>query len=387
MISIHSIREKKSVNEKLNHVSMNEHYYQFFQTKKIQMDINLDAHKRYLGIYEAAVFQAKISLSGMIDIETNGPNNGDTRSLFVPIKQLRGVKKIDKIVLNGQPILKEPTQKTLNNMTGFVVDLSTFDHDSTIEYDIELTLAGSEKLKILPLARETQVNMQSNWTSPSFIGDYLPDERTITKEGFNAQWQINRMLSDVQSDDQPIVNGRYSYDHNSHNTYVDNDAFGVKVMIAANVYHVNERSVKYSFLIVLLSFAAFFLAELFFKLRLHPFHYLIIGVSLSVFYLLLLSISEFLHFNMAFVIAASAITTMIAGYCSVVFKQKSRGLMTGVFFALLYGFIFILVKAEQTSLLMGSIAIWLILAMVMYLTRKIDWYAINMNEGDGEKSA
>ncbi len=157
-------------------------------------------------------------------------------------------------------------------------------------------------------------------------------------------------------------------------------------MIAANVYQVNERSVKYSFLIVLLSFAAFFLAELFFKLRLHPFHYLIIGVSLSVFYLLLLSISEFLHFNKAFMIAASAITVMVSGYCSVVLKQRKRGVLTGLFFASLYGFIFVLVKAEHSSLLMGSIAIWLILSTVMYLTRKIDWYAINVHEGDDKKN-
>jgi len=143
---------------------------------------------------------------------------------------------------------------------------------------------------------------------------------------------------------------------------------------------VNERTVKYSFLIVLLTFAGFFLAELFFKLRLHPFQYLLIGVSLSVFYLLLLSLSEYIKFNWAFLISALSIIVLIASYCSVVLKQRKRGVFTGLLFVLLYGFIFVLVKAEETSLLMGAIGIWLILAMIMYLTRKIDWYAVSVDD-------
>ena len=153
--------------------------------------------------------------------------------------------------------------------------------------------------------------------------------------------------------------------------------FGVEVLIPANIYQVNERTVKYALLIMLLTFAGFFLAEMFFKLRLHPFQYLLIGFALSIFYLLLLSLSEYLHFDWAFLLAAASTVLLISGYCAVILGNKRRGALTASLFILLYGFIFVLVKAEQLSLLMGAIGIWVFLAAVMYLTRKIDWYNIN----------
>jgi inner membrane protein len=258
----------------------------------------------------------------------------------------------------------------MNGLLGFEVDLEDLPQNLKLNYQIELSLIGSNQLDILPLARETIIHMQSNWNSPSFVGDSLPDERQITKQGFSATWNINNLIQNTTKE------------ATTQNNFVMEQSYpsiGVKILIPANIYQVNERTVKYSFLIVLLTFAGFFLAELFFKLQLHPFQYLLIGVSLSVFYLLLLSLSEYLLFNLAFLISASSIILLIGGYCSVVLQQRVRGLYTGLLFTVLYGFIFILVKAEQTSLLMGAIGIWLILALVMYLTRKIDWYKVNVS--------
>ena len=344
--------------------------YYSIQSDQTDFKIDLQAEKRYLGIYEAAVYVTKLKLSGLIDVNADKyyrENSKVSLGLFVPFKHLRGLKSIDKIIINGQEFTDLPKKHQSKQMLGFVIDLHKKEIIKPLKYQIHLSVAGSQQFDILPLAKSTNVIMQSNWNSPSFVGDYLPDERTITEQGFNAKWNINQLNQNSQSSSRFLMDQTYP-------------SFGVKIMIPANIYQVNERTVKYSFLVIVLTFAGFFLTELFFKLILHPFQYLLIGFSISTFYLLLLSLSEYLSFNWSFLIAAGAIVLLISGYCSVVLQQAKRGILTGVLFSLLYSFIFILVKAEETSLLMGSIAILLILATVMYLTRKIDWYNVNVTK-------
>ena len=344
------------------------------QSTIINLDINLEAEKRYLGIYEAAIYQAKVNLTGSIKNHFSNLKQSKKLKLFIPIKHIKGLKKIEAITINGKQLMSIPQQKLLNNLVGIEFDIDESFQNQILNYKIQMTLAGSGQFDILPLAKETSVNMLSNWSSPSFTGDSLPDIRDITSHGFRATWHINNL---IQNFTKNKTNG-----HNSNHNFIlekNLPSIGVKILIPANIYQVNQRTVKYSFLIVLLTFAGFFLAELFFKLRLHPFQYLLIGVSLSVFYLLLLSLSEYLLFNFAFLLSASSIILLIGGYCSVVLQQRKRGILTAFLFSILYGFIFILVKAEQTSLLMGAIGIWLTLALIMYLTRKIDWYKVNVS--------
>lgn len=336
-------------------------------------DIQLDAEKRYLGIYEAAIYVSHITMSGSINLDELSQDRPIEMKIFIPLKQPKGLKQIEEIIINGQPLEAKTHLKTINNMSGIEIDLNQ-QQTNKINYEISLSLVGSNQFDILPLAKNTTVNIKSNWASPSFIGDSLPDERQITEKGFTATWHVNNLFH--SSFKQTVLNNNQN---NQYLTKDDSPTIGVKIIIPANVYQVNQRTVKYSFLIVLLTFTGFFLAELFFNLRLHPFQYLLIGVSLTVFYLLLLSLSEYLRFNTAFIISASSIIVLIAGYCSVVLQQRKRGIYTGILFAVLYGFIFVLVKAEETSLLMGAIGVWLMLALVMYLTRKIDWYKVNVS--------
>jgi inner membrane protein len=346
--------------------------YKSILSESLTIDLNIDAEKRYLGIYEAAVFKSEILIKGQVDlnvvksselIESQSP-----LKLFIPIQEMKGLKKIRKLLINGKQKKLSKKQIHFNHLKGVVVDLEYNANIQSIIYDIELDLAGSQKFDILPMAGDTSVKIKSNWPSPSFIGDFLPEQRNINDSGFQAQWQVNELNHNL---------GRVLYPNKESSHNYNYPSFGVKIHIPANIYQVNQRTVKYSFLIILLTFAGFFLAELFFKLRLHPFQYLLIGVSLSVFYLLLLSLSEFLSFGISFLFSSISIIVLIAGYCSVVLGQRIRGIYTGVLFSLLYGFIYILVNAEQTSLLMGSIGIWVFLALVMYITRKINWYDLN----------
>ncbi len=334
--------------------------------------IDLDANKRYLGIYEVPVFTVKVQLSGFIEIDPDlhlGKHDSwSINQLFLPIKEMRGLKSIDKILINEQNAKLSQQQHKYEGLTGLNVSLKDFSQQTRLNYEIDLTLSGSEQFDIIPLAGQTQVKIQSNWPSPSFIGNFLPTNREISPEGFVANWQVNELNHNF---------GRVLKGDKHYGLVNNKPSFGVKVLIPADIYQVNERTVKYGLLIMLLTFAGFFLAEMFFQLKLHPFQYILIGFSLTVFYLLLLAFSEYLRFAWAFLFAALAIIGLIAGYCSVVLKQRKRGIYTGILFALLYGFIYIMVRAEQASLLMGAIGIWLFLAAVMYLTRKINWYSIN----------
>lgn len=376
ILNLYSV-QKHIQNSRNKELNTNYHEAQSIQSTRFKIDINLDAEKRYLGIYEAAIYRAEINLSGSIASHLINQQKFEDLKLFIPIKYIKGLKKITQITINGKQIDTIPQQKTLNNLNGIEIELDDSFKKEKLSYQIQLTMAGSGQFHVLPLAKETIINLESNWNSPSFTGDSLPNERNITTHGFTASWHLNMPIQSFTKDENNETTAL-----NRFNLVEKIPSVGVNILIPANIYQVNERTVKYSFLIVVLTFSGFFLSELFFKLRLHPFQYLLIGVSLSVFYLLLLSLSEYLTFSLAFLISASSIIVLISSYCSVVLKQRKRGVYTGLLFAILYGFIYILVNTEQTSLLMGAIGIWLILALIMYLTRNIDWYKVNVSRTD-----
>ena len=349
--------------------------------EQFNLDIKVDAEKRYFGIYELPVFVSQLKLTGSIildaDMHIDGHSHWSVKRLFIPIKEMRGLKKVNYLNVNNVPRKRSKQQEPYMGLNGFWIDVSSLEQAQTVNFDIGLVLAGSRRLNILPLAGQSDVRMQSNWPSPSFKGSFLPETRVIEDTGFQAKWSVNELNHGLGR----VLEQNKKYELESMG------AFGVEILIPANIYQVNERTVKYSLLVMLLTFAGFFLAEMFFKLRLHPFQYLLIGFSLSVFYLLLLSLSEYLYFDWAFVLSSLSTVVLISGYCMVVLGNKRRGLSTAGIFLLLYGFIFVLVKAEQLSLLMGAIGIWMFLAAVMYLTRKIDWYNINQTTEENKKEA
>jgi len=350
-----------------------------------KLNAKIDASTRYLGIYEVPVFVADVRMSGKIEIDSvknlDQKEDWSLDHIFIPIESMRGLKAVNELKINNQDVEVSQQQIQINGQTGISLDLSPLNlrldkADLKLSYLIGLSLAGSEQFSVLPMAGQSDIDIKANWPSPSFNGDFLPAQRAIDEKGFSAQWQVNELNHNLGRviRHTPEQNNSASQRFNSYSGSTHWPSLGVQILIPADNYQVNERTIKYSLLIMVLTFAGFFLAETFFKLRLHPFQYLLIGFSLTAFYLLLLSISEYLYFNLAFGIAALANISLIVGYCSVILKQRKRGVLTGLLFAVLYAFIFVLVKSEQSSLLMGAIGIWVFLGLVMYLTREIDWY-------------
>jgi inner membrane protein len=239
--------------------------------------------------------------------------------------------------------------------------------DGINNFEIDLTLSGSESLTFLPLGKETNVNVTSNWGDPSFTGNFLPEERKITDTSFEASWKILDLNRNYQQ----------SWIRKNNKVEIASSAFGLNFFVPMNGYTEVIRSVKYVLMFIGLTFTIFFLVEYLGKKRIHPIQYLLVGFSLVVFYLLLLSISEHLQFNLAYLISSASIILLIGLYSLSVLKSKMFAFFISLALAALYGFLYILLLNEDYSLLIGSIGIFVVLAVIMYFLRNINWYKAN----------
>jgi inner membrane protein len=226
---------------------------------------------------------------------------------------------------------------------------------------LALELVGTEQLAIVPMGSDTQVRLTSNWPHPSFGGQFLPVERTVTDQGFEASWRISSLASSAQHD----VAQKKAVAETLSVTFVD----------PGNTYALSDRATKYGLLFVGLSFLAVGLFEFMKSLRVHPVQYLLVGSAVCIFFLLLVSLSEHLPFGLAYGLAAAACVLLLMYYACYMLKSWWRGLPFGLGIGALYGMLFVLLQMEQTALVLGAITLFGVLSAVMLLTRHVDWYA------------
>ncbi len=242
--------------------------------------------------------------------------------------------------------------------TGFInlkEVLSDSSFSLTIEYD------GSKRIAIVPIGKTTESTISSNWANPSFTGDFLPYDKQITSEGFTASWRVlhlNRPFSQQSFEGLPNI-GDYTFD--------------VNFIIPVDEYQQNERAVKYGFLVIGLTFLIFFLIQSISKIKIHIFQYTMIGLALVLFYTLLISITEHSSFSLAYFISSVMTVGLISLYSVAILKNKKFPTFICISLAALYGFIYVIIQMENYALLVGSIGLFVILATVMYASRKIDW--------------
>jgi inner membrane protein len=240
---------------------------------------------------------------------------------------------------------------------------------------LKLNMHGSERLSVVPVGAVSKVQFKSAFTNPSFDGPFAADHKT-GPNGFTANWQVlalNRGFGSYFQDGLPFHQ-------------LQSSAFGTSFVVPASHYQRAERSVKYGFLFICLSFAGYFLFELLTRTRIHPVQYGIIGAGLTLFYLLLLALSEKLGFNWAYTVAAGVLTLMIGGYSKAILRSTRLGLSAAAMLGVIYAALYVLVALEEQSLLLGSVLLVGTLGLVMYLTRQIDWYAGTDNKPGESKS-
>ena len=240
------------------------------------------------------------------------------------------------------------------------------------------TLNGTQGLYFTPFGKQTEVRLESPWRTPSFQGNWIPAKRTVTDHGFVAEWSIPDLGRDFPQEwSEPDAYGHQA----------DTSRFGLDLMQSVDSYRMAERSVKYAILFLLLTLGSVWLAEIMARLLVHPIQYCLLGAALCLFYLLELALSEHMGFTAAYVVATAAIVGMIGCYAGVVLRGARRAILLATGVAALYGYLYVVLTNEDDALLVGSIGLFVLLAAVMFVTRRVDWFRIEGPRGEMKTAA
>ncbi len=344
----------------------------------------LDTFVKKRGIYTARLYTAPLSFKGRFILPKNylpaskpGEITIGRAQFIVGIADARGIKNVPILNVAEEKIAFQAGASAPSIAAGVRADLGVFDAAIAHEFDFNFTLElqGMETLWFVPTGKNTSVNLDSNWAHPSFYGRYLPDPKGAENAAaFPAKWRVSDFSTNISK-----AYGDCMATVERCNAFAQN-GFGVSLIQPADVYQQLERSAKYAVLFIGLTLIAFFAFEIFKRLNIHPIQYLLVGGALAMFYLLLTSLSEHLEFSQAYAIAAGACASLIAFYVSFVLHSLLRGAAFGAMLGGLYGALFILLRSEDHALVLGSVLLFSVLAAIMISTRRVDWYAINLNK-------
>lgn len=338
-----------------------------------QLDVtaSLAPQLRRYGIYETPVYEAQVALTARFEerdlAALRRPEESlvlDRMQIRLPIADVRGLREVASVKVNGEDVHLSPGETIGGYRTvAFALDRKQLAAPLTVT--AQFMIAGTERIQFLPLARTTTLKLDAPWGDPSFIGGFLPAKRDIEPGRFVANWQVLELNRGF---------GQSWKERTFPASALAESAFGAALFQPAGVYQRNERAGKYGLLFVGLTFVAFFLFEVLKRLRVHPVQYLLVGLSLCTFYVVLLALSEQIGFAPAYACAAGAVVLMVGGYAAAVLTTRRAGAMLGGSLALVYALLYGLVVSEQYSLLIGAFALLAVVALLMFLTRNVDWY-------------
>lgn len=325
---------------------------------------------RERSIYKVLLYKSSLNGKGSFsfklpkDIDSGGLQIADARLCF-GISDFKGIE--DRVVINFNNTDYElspglPANDIDSDGLSIPVALTESDLLNNIPFNYSLKIKGSGRLHFIPAAGNSSFALQSTWPSPSFDGNTIPNENSVTDSGFTAKWLFNKANLPFTT---VLRNGK---------GIKDNLDFGVSILQPVDDYAKTTRCIKYAIMFIGLTFALFFIVEIMQKKPVHPVQYVLVGLALVIFYSLLLSIGEFIHFDLAYLIASVATVMLISLYVKSHFKTWKIAALFAAVLGSLYAFNYVLISLEDTALLVGSIALFIVLAIVMYASRKINWY-------------
>ncbi len=374
-----------------------------FLPEDLQITGDMATETRYRGLFQVPVYTSKVEMKGRFEALDFTPWGikaedvlWDRSELVVQVSDTRAISDQVKVKWNNAalpfspglgkfvqgeanmpvPVTPQLSSDSRGYLAGQPVSSAFGIHARLLknveektkgyEFSIPIEFRGSESLDFVPMGKLTQVSLKSNWANPSFQGGWLPEKPSISEKGFEAKWQI------------PFLGRNFPQQWNSESpisdTVIYQSKFGVDLFAPVDNYHMAERSIKYNFLFIVLTFAVLWLFEVMIKLRVHPLQYLMIGVAMCLFYLLQLALSEHIGFHYAYVIASAAVVVLITSYTMSVLRAKKRGGIVGVMQVSLYSYLYVVLASQDYSLLLGSVGLFVFLAVVMFLTRRVDWF-------------
>ncbi|GAB3374589.1 cell envelope integrity protein CreD [Lysobacter rhizosphaerae] len=365
-----------------------------FFPDRLDVQGRLIPNTRRLGLHEVRVYELQALAVAGFNVRIPADENPELpRRIGRPwlsygIADVRGLAGTPQLRVDGRDVaLVEGFGSREGG--GVHVRLAVPAAGTPLQFDtrLDIKLAGTESLALVPLARSNVFKIDSAWPHPRFGGDFLPRQPSVSSKGFTAQWEVSSLASSAQaqflagktlpsmetgrSDTRGEGDGAPAFDTSGI------DAVGVALVDPVNVYSQADRASKYGLLFVVLTFVGFFMFELIKQLPIHPVQYGLVGLSLAIFFLLLVSLSEHIPFPWAYLAASAACIGLLGFYLSAVLRSVGRGLGFAAMLAMLYAALYGLLVSEDNALVLGSGLLFVILAAIMVITRKVDWYELS----------
>ncbi|KLP35691.1 cell envelope integrity protein CreD [Enterobacter ludwigii] len=348
-------------------------YLHFILPESLLVEGNQRVESRSIGIYDGQIWNTDLKIKAQFSTEKMAQLKGETMTLGQPflvigVGDARGIGTVKVAKINGEALSVEPGTGVYGTLAGIHIPLSDKALEpKTLALDMSFNLAGTGSFAVVPVGRNSEMTLSSNWPHPGFMGYYLPVKHQINESGFQANWQSSWFANNMQS----------WFAEGESPEWSSIPAFSVTVATPADQYQLTDRAIKYAILLIALTFMAFFVFETLTGLRLHPMQYLLVGLSLVLFYLVLLALSEHVGFTPAWIIASLVGAIMNGMYLQAVLKSWRR---SGVFVLALLGLdvvMWFLLRSEDSALLLGAAVLAMALFAVMYLTRHLDWYSLS----------
>lgn len=331
----------------------------------------LAVSERYRGIYKARLYLASLRMdAGFKPVDPELKPNQTLKAAYwvFGVSDPRGLKRVEIRDQHGKPLAARPGTGGSPISRGFHIALPLEQLGQPHHLVADIELAGSGRFDWVPVAENNDFRLRSAWAHPSFSGLYLPDTREIGAKGFDAHWRINAFATDG---DKVLEKASRAFETEGDDWF--SHTLGVSLVDPVDAYVQSDRATRYGFLFVLLTLGGFFLFELLKRRTLHPLQYLLIGFAAVVFFLLLLALSEHTGFLLAYLIAAAACTLMIALYGRTLLGSWKASVVLGLGYGGLFGGLYLLLASEDHALLLGAGLTFVVLALTMYLTRRLDW--------------
>lgn len=323
---------------------------------------------RYRGIYQSVVYDSDLKVSGYFILPTEGDLKNyevlwNEAYYTVGISDNRGLKgkiilKTDSAELEAEPGVRD------NDL--FQSGISFINPGLTpgkkVSIALNFSLSGSEGLLLAPLGKSTVAHLQSEWTSPSFNGSFLPVKRNIDEKGFSADWEVTHL------------NRNFPQNWLGNSFRPLESSFGVDLFQPVDHYQKSWRSSRYGILFIALTFLVLIFLEITRKESIHVFHYFLVSLGLVLFFSLLNSLSEQVGFNVAYLISSTATILMITFFTGTLFREKKTALIVFGMLVILYSFIFILLTLNDYAYLAGNIMLFVLLAIIMRLSGKLSLF-------------
>jgi inner membrane protein len=351
--------------------------------RRLNIEADFKTEVRRRGIFSVPLFYGTLTLTGSFDpspavasLLSNEDVSTNQAELVIALSSQKGIRKINAANWGREELFFQPGSRGHNlfgygrgyaqtSGGGIHAVLPSFKTEGETEFTISIEIQGGQMIRVLPMAQDTHVSIVSDWSSPSFQGAFLPNESAIGEDGFSASWDISYLSRDI-----PLFLAKYDQDNYGY----EGSLFGINFFRNIDTYSLNTRAVKYAVLFLIVPFLTLFLLEIFTKRRIHPVPYLLSGIGNAVFYLLLLSLSEQIPFYAAYLVAALAVTIMLTLYSRSLLPSWSKSWYMGLVVTLSYILLYAVLNAESYALLIGSTGTFLVVAMVMFLTRRLEWY-------------